>query len=599
MSSTPTTRLRWRSGIAGVAATATILATAALPATAAVSTVTVPGGLKVARSADMNQLQVTWRAVTGVDHYTVNVFDGTKDRSFVMPATATSLDIPVSGACTRYNVTVTAHDAEGNSAKTNAYLVDRLAPGGITGLTTQRAADTAVLEWKAPASEGASPISGYRVQVKEMASGKVLVERNSPDAVEKLSGLNPDRVYVAKVTPENKYGSCFTSTIALGNSQPESPQALTAVRNPSNPDEVQLSWKAPSWNGFGKIVRYEVGYRSPAQPKPQWDSVGLDTAKSLKLDSQKTWSLWVRAVNDSGKVKLSKEFKMQRQGGALTPELDPRVDLTETDGIVNVRFTGPVGSSAAYPKMNVAIAPTLAGRGFRDSHTVSNGAGEVEFDRVPCGVYSVVVTGLSANGTKEFGRKVINRCDTGQVTANLWKLVYGKADILGNAVDMKYGNESRVMSTTKRTSEDMVFTTRATLRSGWGYGIWTRASVPSGASVSGYSFQYDPGYENVNKSFGKALLLRVWNKGSECGTPIAKVKWPAGVAVNDTHDIVVVAQGDSLYASIDGIKLFDVPSLKQALADSKCNFPEPHGTEVGFRSWNSNSSAVFENTTLN
>ncbi|MFN8126969.1 MAG: fibronectin type III domain-containing protein [Candidatus Nanopelagicales bacterium] len=577
MSSTHTTRRWWRAGIAGAAAGATLLTTAALPAVAAVSTVTVPGGLKVARSTDMNRLQVTWRPVSGVDHYTVNVFDGTKDRSFVVAAGKTALDVPVSGACPRYRVTVTAHDADGNSAKTNAYLVDRLAPGGITGLVTQRSADSAVLEWKAPISTGAAPLSVYRVQVKEMASGKVLIERNSPDPVEKLTGLNPDRVYVAKVTPENKYGSCFTSTIALGNSQPDSPRGLTAVRNPGNPDELQLSWKAPSWTGFGKVARYEVGYQSSAQPRPVWTPVGLATAMTLKLDSQKTWNVWVRVVNDSGRSRLSTVYKVQRQGAALTPELDPRVDMSESDGIVNVRFTGPVGSSATYPRMNVAIAPTLGGRGFRDSHTVSNGAGEVEFDRVPCGVYSVVVTGLGATGTKEFGRKVVNRCDTGQVPANLWKLVYGKADVAGNSVAMKYGNEARVISTTKRTSEDMVFTTSATLRSGWGYGIWTRASMSGGAAASGYSFQYDPGYANVNASFGKALLLRVWDKGSECGTPIAKVKWPAGVAVNDPHDIVVVAQGDSLYASIDGTVVRRPESQAGARRPSRCNVPEPHG----------------------
>src|SRR5690606_24136735 len=103
----------------------------------------------------------------------------------------------------------------------------------------------------------------------------------------------------------------------------------------------------------------------------------------------------------------------------------------------------------------------------------------------------------------------------------------------------KYGNESRVMSTTKRDSQDAVFTTEATLRSGWGYGIWTRASLEKGASVSGYSFQYDPGYANVNAGFGKALLLRVWDSGRECGNPVAKVKWPAGLDVNAKHKVVV------------------------------------------------------------
>ena len=88
--------------------------------------------------------------------------------------------------------------------------------------------------------------------------------------------------------------------------------------------------------------------------------------------------------------------------------------------------------------------------------------------------------------------------------------------------------------------------------------------------MSGYSFQYDPGYANVNAGFGKALLLRLWENGKECGTPIAKVKWPKGLEVNDKHKIVVVNEGDTLYASIDGIKMFDVPSLKTAIKTSGC-----------------------------
>jgi hypothetical protein len=77
------------------------------------------------------------------------------------------------------------------------------------------------------------------------------------------------------------------------------------------------------------------------------------------------------------------------------------------------------------------------------------------------------------------------------------------------------------------------------------------------------------------------------------------VKWPAGVAVNGKHLITVVASGDTLYASIDGIRLSDVTSLKASLKSSNCNVAEPHGTEVGFRTWSANGSAVFNNTTLN
>ncbi|MDQ1246356.1 MAG: hypothetical protein QG597_724, partial [Actinomycetota bacterium] len=250
-------------------------------------------------------------------------------------------------------------------------------------------------------------------------------------------------------------------------------------------------------------------------------------------------------------------------------------------------------------RMNVAIAPSTTDTGFANRQDAVNRAQTFTFTQVPCGAYTVVVTGYGPNGSAEFGRKMINLCNTGLVTANQWKLVYGKATIAGNNVDMVFGNEARVISTLPRTSPDMVYSTQATLISGSGYGIWSRATVINGAAVSGYSFQFDPGYAGVNPGFGQALLLRVWNNGAECGNPIAKVKWPAGLQVNTVHQVTVVTKGDTLYATIGGLKMFDVPSLKAALAASKCNMPEPKGSQVGFRTWSSTGKAVFRNTTIN
>ena len=77
------------------------------------------------------------------------------------------------------------------------------------------------------------------------------------------------------------------------------------------------------------------------------------------------------------------------------------------------------------------------------------------------------------------------------------------------------------------------------------------------------------------------------------------MQWPVGLEVNATHQVTVVTKGDTLYATIDGIKMFDVASLKRALVDSKCNMPEPTGTQVGFRTWSANGKATFRDTTIN
>jgi hypothetical protein len=68
--------------------------------------------------------------------------------------------------------------------------------------------------------------------------------------------------------------------------------------------------------------------------------------------------------------------------------------------------------------------------------------------------------------------------------------------------------------------------------------------------------------------------------------------------VYEPHRVTVVIEGDQLYATIDNVNLFSVPSLSDAVAASGCGMPEPTGTEVGFRTWSSAGKALFERTTL-
>jgi len=562
-----------------------------------------PGMLKVERTgASLTELAIGWKGVPNIDHYTVTVFNGSKDLSQVVDANTTKLVVAAPGECTRWQVRVAAVDADGNTASTNAYRVAPLAPGGVSGMDVDRTTDgtSGVVFWNAPRFPGAGSPT-YQVKLKELASGKVVDEQTTDGTKVSFNDLNPKRAYAAKVTASNDFGSCVTSTSLLRNEKPAEPTAFTVTRESAASAIALLKWSAPKWRGYGNVSDYEIVYRAIGVKDSNWQKVPADqTSARLELDPKRSWTFQVRAIgNERGN--WSKVATLMKDIPAGVAELDPAVKIAENNGTVTVDFTGPVGSSSKYPNMVLSIKPTVATKGFSDTHTVSNRAGQAEFTQVPCGVYTVTVTGTNADKeSKEFGRQVINRCDTGIIPAANWKLVYGRADIQGNFVDMKYGNESRVMSTTKRDSQDAVFTTEATLRSGWGYGIWTRASLEKGASVSGYSFQYDPGYANVNPGFGKALLLRVWDSGRECGNPVAKVKWPEGLKVEDKHKVVVVNKGDTLYASIDGIKMFDVPSLKDAMKSSGCsaNIAEPNGTEVGFRSWNASSSVFFENTTL-
>jgi hypothetical protein len=585
---------RWVAVAAAGAATLTLAVP--LGATAA-SAVGVPGSLKVARTGDGTDLAITWRAVADVDHYTVSVFDGTTDHVRTVPGDKLTLTHDGSGVCTRYRVKVSAVGRDGSVATTNNYLVGSLAPGGVSKIAATRneAGTAAEVAWGAPSTALAAAATSYKVAVTNMGTGDVVFAKTMTDTSLPLSGLDPRRQYSVRVTPANDAGSCTTSTTTLYGSKPATPTALTVERDPGTPSKLLVSWTKPAWTGYGPITHYELGIGDLRITK--WVKV-VGTSYALTMDPNVSHVFAVRAVSSDDIGTTTKPVVLARYGAPGTLVVDPKVTVEEKDGVVTTLVSGPVGTSAAYPRMRISIDPTIKGT-WRDEHVVANGASTVIFTQVPCGVYTVVVSGYGAGTEKEFARKVLNRCDVGTIPANLWKVVYGTAEIKGNDVAVTTAGERRIMSTLKRTTADMVFTTTAHLKSGWGYGIWARADVSAGgAAVSGYSMQYDPGYANVNPGFGKALLLRLWHKGSECGTPLARVPFPAGVGVYDPHEFTVVVKGDTLFATIDDKVVFNVPSLATAVKTNGCGMPAPTGTEIGFRTWNT-STATFSGTTLN
>jgi hypothetical protein len=398
--------------------TATISLLPALSASAVVGGPKAPGTLKVERTgASMTELAIAWKGVAGVDHYTVTVFNGTKDLSQVVDANTTKLVVPAPGECTRWQVRVAAVDANGNTATTNPYRVVPLAPGSVSEMNVDRSPDgtSGVVFWNAPRNPGAGAPT-YQVQLKELSSGKILDTVKTDGTKAAFEGLAPKRTYAAKVTAGNDFGSCVTSTSLLRNEKPAEPTEFTVTRESAASAIALLKWTAPKWRGYGAVDAYEIVYKAVGDKDSSFQKVPADqTFAKLELDPKRSWTFQVRAIGTE-RGGWSKVATLMKDLPAGAAELDPAVKIAESNGTVTVDFTGPVGSSSKYPNMVLSIKPTVASKGFSDSHTVSNRAGQAEFTQVPCGVYTVTVTGTNGDKeSKEFGRQVINRCDTGAI----------------------------------------------------------------------------------------------------------------------------------------------------------------------------------------
>jgi hypothetical protein len=587
-----------RLGVGGVVVAAVLLAAGVNPALAgATSGPAAPTGITLARDAtDPHRVTVAWKPVSGVHHYNVSVFNGSTDTVTVVYPPTTSLTFTESSNCARPRATVGSRDAGGAGGTSGYVWLNPLGPGGVVGMTAARGEvrSTASASWRAPAYPGLGGVGSYRVRLVRVTDGVTVSDTSTTDTAASFTGLDPDRLYVVKVSAGNAYGSCTTQQALVGNQVPFAPQNLVIARDPGVAAQVNLSWQPPAWAGYSPVTGYLLGYGSGRITT--WRSVADPTA-TLALDPARSWVFSVRAVNASGASPLSPARILAPATASGKSAIAPGVTIEQSGDMITVRLAGSIGSVAAYPRLVVRVSPTVANGGFSDTQWGQNGAQVMTFGPIPNGVYTVQVDGSGSTGEVEWVRKVINVGDLGEVPASQWRLLYGHAAIRTGQITMPAG-ENRVISTVPRNGGDMVLSTDARLSSGAGYGVWARASFTTGAAVTGYSFQFDPGYASVNPTYGPALLLRQWSNGAECGTPLAKVKMPASIAANSVHRVVVVALGDSLSASIDNITVFNVPSLSAAVAASPCHYAAPTGSQIGFRTWNT-GSAQFTNTTLN
>jgi hypothetical protein len=552
-----------------------------------------PAKLRVSRvGPDLTDLQIVWSAVGGIDHYSVNVFDGTTDHTTVVPAGTTAFVFDGTGNCTRYRVTVSAVKADGSTGRTGQYWVPALAPGAVSALQWNGKGDDqpSQLTWAPPAVRSEKPASRYEVHVTAVRDGKTLLSTSTTETRVGIPGIEANRLYKARVQAHNEFGTCSSPTLLLRGAKTSMtpPRNVSAMRDPSVANTVNLSWVAPEWIGSASLTGYEIAYTSGS--RTQWSLVSDEraTSASVSLDSNKDWQFQVRAVGSGKASPLSKAVTLFKIGATGKPELDPSVEIRHSGAKVVVDISEPVGSSAKYPRLDVRISPTLDAV-FSDRRRISNQARKVVFADVPCGVYTVQVTGLGANIAKEFGREILNLCSKDLLTAQDWKLVSGKAEISGTKVFINSG--SRVLSTRPRTSADMVFTSNVNFEQGNGWGVWARSRWTGAHVHTGYTFQYDTGYDNK-------FIIRLWSENKECGTPIAQTRFPSTVSPYGKHRVVVVVSDDSMYATVDGTRVFDVPRLTKAIANSKCSMPTPDGNQVGLRTWRSNTLVTFVDTAV-
>jgi hypothetical protein len=131
-------------------------------------------------------------------------------------------------------------------------------PGAPTGVVAVAADGEATVSWTAPAADGGSPITGYRVTV---SPGGAMVVVAAPAAETVVGGLTNGTSYTFTVAAQNSKGYGSESA----PSDPVTPQAgvivpgaPTGVFAVAGDGEATVTWTPPTQDGGSPITAYRV-----------------------------------------------------------------------------------------------------------------------------------------------------------------------------------------------------------------------------------------------------------------------------------------------------------------------------------------------------
>ena len=132
----------------------------------------------------------------------------------------------------------------------------RAVPGGVRG------ADQIVLTWSAPADDGGSPITGYRIERSSSRNSGWIIHVASTGTAGTTytdDDLSPATTWFYRVSAINSRGAGRASNVAEGttNAAPPGPPQNVRARS-TGPNTILLAWDRPETDGGERITGYAI-----------------------------------------------------------------------------------------------------------------------------------------------------------------------------------------------------------------------------------------------------------------------------------------------------------------------------------------------------
>jgi len=209
------------------------------------------------------------------------------------------------------------------------------------------------LEWKPPANDGGSPITGYDLYESITTGGEGAVPFAETSASTNQFLVTNDTIsmrngttYYFTVAAVNAGGpgSASNEVVATPEPVPDPPQGLTAT---AGAESVTLSWSSPSSIGGSAITGYDVFEGSSPQGEGSTPVASAITKTSFTvtgLVARTTYYFLVEAINASGS-----SFPSNEASATPTPQPSPPsapIGLTAVAGNREIRLSWSPPSSA-------------------------------------------------------------------------------------------------------------------------------------------------------------------------------------------------------------------------------------------------------------
>ncbi len=275
---------------------------------------TAPGApTAVSASAGLAQATVNWTAPANnggapITSYRITPYIGAAAQTPVtVSAPASSKTIAGLTPGTAYTFKVAAINSVGtgpDSAASNAVTpTAATAPGAPTGISASAGVAQAIVNWTAPASDGGSSITGYRITPYIGATAQTPTTAGAGASSTTVTGLTNGIAYTFKVAAINNVGTgpdsaASNSVTPAPVNPPGAPTALTGIAKSAG---AQLSWTAPASNGGSAITSYRITpYIGAAAQTPTTTGTTATTATIGGLTNGTAYTFKVAAINVAG-----------------------------------------------------------------------------------------------------------------------------------------------------------------------------------------------------------------------------------------------------------------------------------------------------------